>query len=93
MLLLKNLSPSEGLINGSRGVVVRFQRHKLAGQLDQYDLPVVRFADSTGCIADPIERVVVPEEWSLIQAGVVQMSRVQVNIGNTLLVRAVVTLI
>jgi hypothetical protein len=122
VLLLKNVCQSQGLINGSRGVVVGFRQHKLAGQLGQTALPVVRFADSTGSGSDPIERLVVgrrrptsqpaltiggvlgrgrrqghgvtrghprthapshrrvqvPEEWSLIQGGKVQMARTQI---------------
>lgn len=47
VMLLKNIDLEKGLANGSRGVIVRFQRPKSDGEIPtgfkKLDLPVVRF--------------------------------------------------
>ena len=46
-MLLKNIDLEKGLANGSRGVIVRFQRPKSDSEIPtgfkKLDLPVVRF--------------------------------------------------
>lgn len=47
VILIQNVNVEEGLVNGSRGTVVGFQRHRDAVMDMEMDLPIVRF-NSTG---------------------------------------------
>ena len=64
VMLVKSISPQRGLVNGARGVVVRF-----TGQMK---LPVVRFA------CDEEERVIGTEVWSVCIGGQTLASRTQI---------------
>jgi len=54
VMLIKNLS--EKLINGSQGVIIRFQQ-TLSSKLENKNLPIVKFANG-------IEKVIAEEEWT-----------------------------
>ena len=85
VILLKNLDPTKGLVNGSRGVVVGFQTSKqnlqseLPRNLRQVEFPLVVFESVRGSQSNnELRIVVVPEEWSSRMGDVVVCSRVQV---------------
>ena len=71
VILLKNVDPKNGLVNGVRGIVVDFKQHSKPSELSceykRMKLPVVRF--------DPIQKdqheadtteapIVLPTEWT-----------------------------
>ena len=62
MILVKNVDARDGLVNGAKGVVLRFTRDTKR--------PVVRFSDG-------IERVVMNEVFTVISAGKVVAQRTQ----------------
>lgn len=82
VMLVKNVDTSVGLVNGARGVVVRFtsvedesisEFKDLAKQLSPSGLwPVVLFA------CDSVERAVRPESWSVMDGNVEVAKRSQV---------------
>ena len=91
-MLLKNIDLEKGLANGSRGVVVRFQRPHNQSELPtgfkKLDLPVVRF-DSIRAVGkdsatdgdgsdDDNEFVIHPEEWTNKMGDQTVSSRVQI---------------
>uniref|UniRef100_A0A7S2PDZ7 ATP-dependent DNA helicase n=1 Tax=Leptocylindrus danicus TaxID=163516 RepID=A0A7S2PDZ7_9STRA len=72
VILLKNIDPDRGLVNGSRGIIIDF---KVQDKLDtdllkswkKVALPLVRFAvirPSGDGVDEAIERLIEPEEWS-----------------------------
>ena len=78
-VLLKNLAVNKGLVNGARGVVIKFK----VAETDDGDkrmFPVVRFEHSVGNDDQEMtttDRVITPEEWSLESGGQVVASRTQ----------------
>jgi hypothetical protein len=84
VILLKNLETGVGLVNGARGVVVRFsapddpaaaEHQRLAKFINPPNQwPIVRFA------CDGIERLVGPESWSVLEGDKEIAKRSQVSI-------------
>lgn len=83
VMLLKNIDPANGLINGTRGVVIRFHAPKGSNELRHAHslsadvLPVVQWDAVKPGTAQKIERIVVPEEWKIESSGHVTASRIQ----------------
>lgn len=63
-MLLKNLSPSSGLVNGSRGIVVGFQ--KATGSPFSV-FPIVKFQTFVGHKKLDIEYEVKDATWSIME--------------------------
>ncbi len=90
VMLLKNIDLEKGLANGSRGVVVRFQRpynqSDLPSGFKKMEFPVVRFDsvravgkdDGDGSSEDDNEFVIHPEEWTNKMGDQTVSSRVQI---------------
>jgi len=93
VMLLKNIDLEKGLANGSRGVVVRFQRPHNESELPtgfkKMDFPVVRFdsiravgkdssIDGDDSSDDDNEFVIHPEEWTNKMGDQTVSSRVQI---------------
>jgi len=93
VMLLKNVDLEKGLANGSRGVVVRFQRPHNQSDLPtgfkKMEFPVVRFdsiravgkdssIDGDGSSEDDNEFVIHPEEWTNKMGDQTVSSRVQI---------------
>eukprot|EP00986_Skeletonema_menzelii_P000586 scaffold162_cov143-Skeletonema_menzelii.AAC.5 len=93
VMLLKNIDLEKGLANGSRGVVVRFQRPHNQSELPtgfkKMEFPVVRFdsiravgkdsaTDGDGSSDDDNEFVIHPEEWTNKMGDQTVSSRVQI---------------
>ena len=84
VILLKNLETGVGLVNGARGVVVRFsapddpaaaEYQKLAKFINPLrQWPIVRFA------CDGLERLVGPEIWSVLDGDKEIAKRTQVSV-------------
>lgn len=86
VMLLKNLETAAGLVNGSRGVVVRFSAPddpaseeyvhlaKFINPTNQW--PIVRFA------CDGLERLVGPVSWSVSDGNKEVAKRIQVSSFN-----------
>ena len=72
VILLRALDAASGLVNGARGVVVRFETSGAASSKRNGDWPVVRFVNGG------TEKVVAPEAFSLQQGGRTLASRLQV---------------
>ena len=76
VILLKNIDPENGLVNGSRGVIVDFQNHPspmndLPKEFKRLKLPVVLFENDT-------RRLIEPAEWSNKIGDSTVSSRVQI---------------
>ncbi len=76
VILVANIDFAASLVNGSRGVVLRFARESgdesaTGARADEPLLPVVRFASG-------VERLLVPHRWSLSEPGVGTVSYYQV---------------
>ena len=89
VMLLKNLSTDEGLVNGSRGRVVRFESNldfveerysvvpeHFPGNLRMF--PVVEFFVVFGSTTEKVEKLVRPESWDVTQGQKVLAQRTQV---------------
>ncbi|KAJ7566934.1 hypothetical protein O6H91_02G124500 [Diphasiastrum complanatum] len=82
VMLVKNLDTEIGLVNGARGIVVRFSQEEDPLAPEAKDTmrfvspsgvwPVVRFA------CDGLERVVRPESWSVLEGNTEIAKRTQV---------------
>lgn len=71
VMLIKNLSVSRGLVNGSTGTVTRFQFAEEAANLTPTAvLPVVKFDSGK-------ELLITPETWSIMEGASCLASRVQ----------------
>ncbi|KAL9190689.1 hypothetical protein ACHAXT_000395 [Thalassiosira profunda] len=91
VMLLKNIDLERGLANGSRGVVVRFQRPKSESEIPtgfkKMDFPVVKF-DAVKAVGkekgddessdDDNEFTIHPEEWTNKMGDQTVSSRVQI---------------
>lgn len=72
VILLRALDAASGLVNGARGVVVRFDTSGTASTKRSGNWPVVRFVNGG------TEKVVTPEVFSLQQGGRTLASRLQI---------------
>ena len=79
--MLKNLAVNKGLVNGARGVVIKFKSSE-TDDGDKRMFPVVRFEQSMGGADDEdtstTDRLITTEEWSLESGGRVVASRSQI---------------
>ena len=90
VMLLKNISTEEGLVNGSRGRVLRFEYNKehieerytklpADGHPDNLRyFPVVQFCTYMGSSMKTIETVIKPESWDVNQGQKVLAKRTQI---------------
>eukprot|EP01039_Chlorochromonas_danica_P001244 gene1245-1356_t len=77
VMLLKNLSPAEGLVNGARGTVLGFERANGRSAFYPY-LPVVKFQVMIGKESREEVRVISHESWEVKQGDRVLASRIQI---------------
>eukprot|EP00586_Coscinodiscus_wailesii_P019392 CAMPEP_0172500930 /NCGR_PEP_ID=MMETSP1066-20121228/144210_1 /TAXON_ID=671091 /ORGANISM="Coscinodiscus wailesii, Strain CCMP2513" /LENGTH=651 /DNA_ID=CAMNT_0013275431 /DNA_START=541 /DNA_END=2496 /DNA_ORIENTATION=+ len=87
VILLKNLDQDKGLVNGSRGVVVDFQKSTkpadLPREFKQLELPVVKFytldaVGSNGDDKDEVVKIIEPAEWVNKVGDEIMSSRYQI---------------
>ena len=91
VILLKNLDPDNGLVNGSRGVVVGFQRNPrinfdLPRDFRHAELPIVQFdkiytasnQDKTFLHGDDRQKLIEPCEWMNKVGEQIVSSRIQI---------------
>jgi ATP-dependent DNA helicase PIF1 len=64
VMLLKNLDVSSGLVNGTRGEVVHFERSEKRSNL-YAEVPVVRFEVSVGDQRSYETRTIIEESWEI----------------------------
>lgn len=69
VMLVKNLSVTDGLVNGCRGVVTSFRTRG-----DQKKIPVVTFMTVKGEVVQPVES----QDFSIESGGVVVAKRHQI---------------
>jgi len=74
VVLLKNLNLSLGLCNGSRGVVVDFQKNK-ENTSDLNEYPLVLFKKNG------FQQLITPKTWSIESANIVLATRTNVPLG------------
>ena len=74
VMLLKNLDPENGLVNGTRGVVLRLVNNDNADIGPTGAYPMVRFV---GCKGE-IERLITPDKFSIESQGQTLASREQI---------------